>query len=115
MKKWDYAEMTKEAKKHGGPEKYLSDYGEEKYKEGELIGEEKGEVKGAFEGSIITIIAGGAIWGFYKLRERSKKKKEEKITECKEKSNASAKKYIDEVNKDIIENAETVAVEENMN
>ncbi len=107
MEKWDYAEMTKEAKKHGGPEKYLSDYGEEKYKEGELLGEKKGEVKGVLEGSIITIIAGGAFWGFYKLREHSKRKKAERIAECREKSNAAAKKYIDEANKSIIENAVT--------
>ena len=104
MKNWDYAEMTKEASKHGGPEQYLSDYGEEKYKEGELVGEKKGEAKGVLEGSIITIIAGVAIGGFYKLCEHSKRKKAEKIAECMEKSNAAANKYINEVNKDIIEN-----------
>lgn len=116
MRKWDYAEMSKEAKKHGGPEQYLADFGEEKYKEGELNGEKKGEFKGIFEGSIITVILGGTLLGIIaKIQKRREKKKLEKITECREKANIAAKKYVDEMNEhDIVSNEADDVEQEDM-
>ncbi|MBP1533198.1 MAG: hypothetical protein J6I46_01180 [Ruminococcus sp.] len=99
MKKWDYSELTKEAKKHGGPEQYLAEYGEEKFNEGRLIGEEegekKGEIKGVVEGSALTVIIGGVILCFMKLRERRAKKIAEKVAQSCKKSTESAQKYFD--------------------
>ncbi len=43
MRKWDYAELSKQAKEHGVPESFLTEYGDEKFNEGKLVGEDEGE------------------------------------------------------------------------
>lgn len=99
MKKWDYSELSKEAKKHGGPEKFLAEYGDEKFNEGKLVGEEigenRGEVKGLIEGGVLTVIIGGITLGVLKLRERKAKKTAEKIAVSRERSGATAKEYLE--------------------
>ena len=99
MKNWEYAEFTKTASEHGGPKKFLTEFGDEKFNEGKLVGEEigekRGEVKGFIEGGALTIIIGGIMFGVQKLRERKAKKTAEKIAVSRERSGAAAKEYIE--------------------
>jgi predicted ATP-dependent protease len=95
MKKWDYSELSKEAKRHGGPEKFLAEYGDEKFNEGKLVGEDEGEKKGIIEGSTVTLLSLALIWGINKIYSFKARKNAEKIALSREKSSASAKEYID--------------------
>lgn len=98
MKKWDYSELSKEAKKHGGREKFLAEYGDEKFNEGRIVGEEigesRGEIKGFIEGGALTIIIGGIALAVMKLKDYRAKKTAEKIAVSREKSEAVAKEYL---------------------
>ena len=99
MNNWDYAELTKTASEHGGPKKFLTEYGAEKFNEGKIVGEEigenRGEIKGLIEGGTLTIIIGGIALVIVKLRERKAKKTAEKIAVSRERSGATAKEYIE--------------------
>ena len=95
MRKWDYAELSKQAKEHGGPESFLTEYGDEKFNEGKLVGEDEGEKKGFIEGSVLAVIIGGIVLAALKLKDYKAKKTAEKIAISREKSSASAKEYID--------------------
>ena len=99
MKNWEYAEFTKTASEYGGPKNFLTEYGEEKFNEGKLVGEEigenRGEVKGLIEGGVLTVIIGGITLGVLKFRERKAKKTAEKIAVSRERSGAAAKEYLE--------------------
>lgn len=49
-KKWDYAELSKVAKEHGGPQNFLDEYGDSRYSEGYTDGEGDGLTKGLIGG-----------------------------------------------------------------
>lgn len=99
MKKWEYAEFTKTASEYGGPKNFLTEYGEEKFNEGKLVGEEigesRGEIKGLIEGGVLTVIIGGITLGVLKFRERKVKKTAEKIAVSRERAGAAAKEYLE--------------------
>lgn len=82
MKQWDYAEMSKEAKKHGGPKKYLEEYGMEKYNEGKLVGEDIGERKGVIEGTAATFAFTGLCMLYFKVRDKLEERRIRKIAEA---------------------------------
>ncbi|MBP3797987.1 MAG: hypothetical protein J6I46_09475 [Ruminococcus sp.] len=95
---WDYADHVKLVKQYGGPEKFMEIYGEEKFNEGELLGEEKGEKRGIAEGVIGSGIVTLVIWAIVKKHKTRNKRKKE-LAECKEKSEEAKQQYVKEMKK----------------
>lgn len=93
-REWDYAELSKMAKEHGGPEQLLADYGEEKINEGIAIGEKQGAVKGI----AVTLIVEGAFIGFLKLKNFVDKKKADKRADRKKRLNDIEHELINGIN-----------------
>ncbi|MGX7395605.1 hypothetical protein [Carnobacterium mobile] len=92
MKNWDYAELSKDASNHGGPEKYVNYLMN--------ISEKKGLEKGIAAGVAITTLTGiGIIYGSAKLKSYMKNRKTEKI-----KSSVIKDKLIEELQIDTEEN-----------
>ncbi len=98
MRNWEYAELSKKAKEYGGPKKFYAEYGDEKFNEGRIVGEDigesRGEIKGFIEGGALTIIIGGIALAVMKLKDYRAKKTAEKIAVSREKSEAVAKEYL---------------------
>jgi len=72
LKNWDYAELSKVASNHGGPEKYINYL--------MAISEKKGLEKGIAVGVTITTLTGiGVVYGSTKLKSYVKNRKSEKL------------------------------------
>jgi len=76
MKDWDYAELVKDAKNHGGPEEYIESIKENAFEEGRESRNK--EVLGVFIGGAGAASAIAFLWSKWKNRkERRRREREE--------------------------------------
>ncbi len=93
--KWAYSEMTKEAKKYGGPEEYVEAIQEEAFQEGRESRDSDVKAAGVKGGAITALGLGIVVLAL----ERRRRKKEERI-KMEQKAKEAKKELLEELGKE---------------